>query len=147
MFLKASADVESVIVTALCAEGASAGNRCQRTSPAKIRRDAHVNHVIARDIGMHAPPAGPLGIEVEVAAHKKRPRGKDRVYGQEKHSHQRKKDQEARNSASGGPVLNGRNSRRRTRRLFHEWLQVYRKGRSVRVEYARSRACKINGSL
>src|SRR6478735_11397642 len=126
MFLKASADIESVIVTALRAEGAFAGNGCQRTAAAKIRRDAHVNHVIAHDVGVHPPPAGPLVIEVEVAAHKERPRGKDRVYGQEKYPRQRKKDQQAHNSASGGPALNGRNSRRRIRGLLHEWLQVYR---------------------
>ena len=82
--LKASAYVQSVIVTALRAERASAGNGCQRTATAKIRRDAHVNHIIAGDIGMHTSPAGPLGIEVEVAAHKECPRGKDRVQGQEK---------------------------------------------------------------
>jgi hypothetical protein len=135
MFLKASADIESVIVTALRAERAFAGNGCQRTTAAKIRRDAHVNHIIARDIGMHASPPGPLGIDMEVAAHKKRPWSKNRVYGQEKYSHQCKKDQKARNSASGGPALNRRNRWRRIRKLFHEWVQVYRKGRAFTFEY------------
>src|SRR5579864_1863332 len=105
MCLKASAYVESVIVAALCAERASASNVCQSTAAAKIRLDAHVNHVIARDIGMHAPPPGPLGVDVEVAAHKKRPRSKDRVYGYEKYARQRKKYQETHNSASGGSAL------------------------------------------
>ena len=80
-FLKTSGHGETVVVAALSAESAFAGDVGKGVAAATPGRNGEVNCVVARGVGMHASPPGPFGIEVKMAAHKKRPWGKDRIHG------------------------------------------------------------------
>jgi hypothetical protein len=80
-FLKTSGHAEAVVIAALGAESAFAGDIGKGMAAAKPGRDGDVDRVVARGVGMHASPAGPFGIEMKMAAHEEGPWGKDRVHG------------------------------------------------------------------
>ena len=78
---KKSGHAETVDVAVLGAESAFARNIREGVASAKRGRDRDVDCVVARGFGMHPSPPGPFRIEVKMAAHKERPRGKDCVHG------------------------------------------------------------------
>src|SRR5438105_3766984 len=74
---KTSCHGETVVVSVRRAENAFAADIGKGVAAAKRGRDGDVDCVVARGVGVHASPPGPLRIEVEMAAHEERPRRMD----------------------------------------------------------------------
>src|SRR3954454_2983216 len=83
--VKVSAETELVCFTARRTEKSPAGNLrfavvdAAGSGAVSGRREAHIENVVAGEVGMEASPAVPLRNEVKVAAHIERPRREHRA--------------------------------------------------------------------
>src|SRR5438270_233974 len=110
--VKVSAQVELVSLTLRRAENGPAADPrdVARELGRSCGRELHIEDVVAGKLGMHASPAGPLGNDVELAAHIERPRHEQRRNAEPQHDAERKKSQQLDEASLAG-----------TARRWHSW--------------------------